>query len=249
MGKYLSAEWYKLVRRKYTYIFLLACLGLLLGIMLLLKSAANPNAKAEDFMVWVTYFLSVGLYLSLAIVDIVFSDQYKFNTLKNEISYGLPRTRTYLGKLVTSILLTGVMGLIMVAFFGLLCVALFPVGEGMAQTLSGLGQTLVYALPQWLAGIALFLLLEFNVASSTVAVALDVLIIAGIPGLLGILSYALPADLVAVLAAIQRWFPSSLLELPNAAKLDMSWSYLVGGVWFFGCTVLGLWLFHKREIN
>lgn len=247
----MRAEGYKLCRRKYTYIFLLACLGLLLGIVLLLKSAANPDAhvKAEGLIAWVTYFLSMGLYLSLAIVDIVFSDQYKFNTLKNEISYGLPRSRIYLGKLVMSILLTGVMGTLMVAFYGLLCVAFFPVGEGMAQTLSALGQALVYALPQYLAGIALFLLLEFNVASSTVATVLDVVIIAGIPGLLGMLSYALPADYVAVLTAIQRWFPSQLLELPNVAALDYGRSLLVGGVWFFGCTALGLWLFHKREIN
>ena len=52
----------------------------------------------------VALILSVGLYATLLTGDIVFSDQYKNNTLKNEVSYGVPRVRIYLGKLIVAIL-------------------------------------------------------------------------------------------------------------------------------------------------
>ena len=48
--------------------------------------------------------LTVGIYLVPAICDIIFSDQYKLNTLKNEMAYGTPRLRVYFGKLLASVI-------------------------------------------------------------------------------------------------------------------------------------------------
>ena len=39
--------------------------------------------------------MPVGLYLVAVGGDAVFSEQYKYNTLKNEVSYGLTRVQVY----------------------------------------------------------------------------------------------------------------------------------------------------------
>ncbi len=105
MRNYLAAECYKTFRRKYFYIALAVCLGLelvLLGGYWLTLSWGNPNVTFSSTAVLVPFLLGMGLYAPLITGDIVFSDQYKNNTLKNEVSYGVPRARIYLGKLLVS---------------------------------------------------------------------------------------------------------------------------------------------------
>ena len=101
MRNYLAAECYKTFHRKYFYIVLAVCLGLelvLLGGCWLTLSWGNPNVTFSSTAVLVPFLLGMGLCAPLITGDIVFSDQYKHNTLKNEVSYGVPRARIYLGK-------------------------------------------------------------------------------------------------------------------------------------------------------
>ena len=101
MGNYLSAECYKAVHRKYIYIFSAAMLGLVAAFMLLLRIEGMSQSGDGMLMVQrvsvsellgiLAMALSAGLYFLMIAADIVFSDQYKYNTLKNEVSYGLPR--------------------------------------------------------------------------------------------------------------------------------------------------------------
>ena len=105
MADYLSAELYKVVHRKYTWI----ALGLFLGCVVLLTAlwwATNSHGgfvPLSGALYTLVMLLSVGLYAPLITTDLVFSEQYKIGTLKNEISYGIPRSRIYLGKLVLEI--------------------------------------------------------------------------------------------------------------------------------------------------
>lgn len=92
MRNYLAAECYKTFRRKYFYIILAVCLGLeavlLWGYWTTWKWG-NSNVDFYSTAIMVPFMLSIGLYATIVTGDIVFSEQYKNNTLKNEVSYGL----------------------------------------------------------------------------------------------------------------------------------------------------------------
>ena len=94
MRNYLAAECYKTFRRKYFYIILAVCLGLeavlLWGYWTTWKWG-NSNVDFYSTAIMVPFMLSIGLYATIVTGDIVFSEQYKNNTLKNEVSYGLSR--------------------------------------------------------------------------------------------------------------------------------------------------------------
>ena len=104
MKHYLTAEWGRAVARPYFRAFLLVLLALAAGLPLLWRFGLGDMFQGSfgDSLSLLTPFFTVGLYLAVVVADEVFSDQYKNDTLKNEVSFGLPRRRIYLGKLVTA---------------------------------------------------------------------------------------------------------------------------------------------------
>ena len=141
MRNYLAAECYKTFRRKYFYIILAVCLGLeavlLWGYWTTWKWG-NSNVDFYSTAIMVPFMLSIGLYATIVTGDIVFSEQYKNNTLKNEVSYGLSRGRIYLGKLLVSTGIAVLAAVVMMGFYLGLCWVLFPHTEldGMAGSSS-----------------------------------------------------------------------------------------------------------------
>ena len=138
MAEYLRAECYKVLRRSYTWIALACLLGgaaALVG----LWCAANYHGGGVELsgaLYTLVMLLSVGLYAPIVTTDIVFSEQYKLGTLKNEVSFGLPRGRIYLGKLCVSILASLAAFVAVVGLYLGLCVLLVPADTtpaGMAQ--------------------------------------------------------------------------------------------------------------------
>lgn len=111
--------------------------------------------------------------------DMVFSEQYKNNTLKNEVSYGLPRARIYLGKLAVAAVLGILMSLAVLVFYEGMCwLTLLPGEPGnAAKALEMVIYCTLAALPQWLGMLGVSIMAYFLVRSSTVAAILIVLIL------------------------------------------------------------------------
>ena len=133
MLDYLRAECYKLLHRSYLWITLLVVGGLELVLVLLWAwlNGDTVNVTASVGFTTVLYLLSMGYYATVITSDIVFSDQYKSNTLKNEVAYGIPRVRIYLGKLFAGCLLSVAACALLLGWYGLLCVLMLP-GDGAA---------------------------------------------------------------------------------------------------------------------
>ena len=234
MRNYLAAECYKTFRRKYFYIILAVCLGLeavlLWGYWTTWKWG-NSNVDFYSTAIMVPFMLSIGLYATIVTGDIVFSEQYKNNTLKNEVSYGLSRGRIYLGKLLVSTGIAVLAAVVMMGFYLGLCWVLFPHTEldGMAWQL--IGYCLAGAFPLWLAAQAMvntcyFLVRGTNIAAFTAAGLLAVL-----PAILqafGILFH--PAFEV-----LRQFMPGVMLE--NLKNMAFQWNY-VGLCWAAGLPLL-----------
>ena len=257
MLDYLRAECYKLLRRSYLWTALLVVGGLELALVLLWAwtNGDMVNVTASVGFTMVLYLLSVGYYATAITSDIVFSDQYKYNTLKNEVAYGIPRARIYLGKLFAGCLLSVGICAVLLGWYALLCALMLP-GDGAAlEALKVLGFALLCAFPVWLGSQALYLLCFFSIRGNTAATILGICIIALLGQVLTFLSLLLsmPAPTLAdCLLAVHRLLLTSPLENFTAAVWDwsrVSWAWLVGAGWCVGTTALGLWRFSRKEIS
>ena len=257
MLDYLRAECYKLLRRSYLWTALLVVGGLELALVLLWAwtNGDMVNVTASVGFTMVLYLLSVGYYATAITSDIVFSDQYKYNTLKNEVAYGIPRARIYLGKLFAGCLLSVGICAVLLGWYALLCALMLPGDGGALEALKVLGFALLCAFPVWLGSQALYLLCFFSIRGNTAATILGICIIALLGQVLTFLSLLLsmPAPTLAdCLLAVHRLLLTSPLENFTAAVWDwsrVSWAWLVGAGWCVGTTALGLWFFQRREIS
>ncbi|MBS1383367.1 MAG: ABC transporter permease [Flavonifractor sp.] len=251
MADYLRAECTKAFRRKYLYIALLVCLAgeslLLLGSWLT-YSWGNTNISFHSTAVMVAAILSFGLYATLITGDIVFSDQYKHNTLKNEVSYGLPRGRIYLGKLLVSMLVALAACVVLIGFYLGGCWLLFPHDGSDGTVWSLLGYCLAGAFPLWLGGQALVMACYFLVRSSTMAAFLSI----GILVVLASVFQTLGLLISPVFECIRHFLPGVMLD--TLASMAFDWPYvglcwIVGAVWCVGSTAVGLAIFRRKEIR
>lgn len=250
MVNYIHGEFYKVLRRKYPYI----CLALLLaGAGLLVWGWAFTNAHGNhvDFAAgggMAVSLLVVGLYATVLVCDMVFSEQYKFSTLKNEVAYGLPRRRIYVGKLLVAAAVGLALALIVLAAYEALCYAVLLPSPDSGGVIGQVLYCLAASIPQWLAVLALCNLLFFLMRSSTVAafVVIGVLLVpSNLFTIMGLLLH--PAFTTAA-----AWTPDAIVinaykYVGDGSYLAVSWA--LGAAWVAVCTLLGLWAMRRKEIH
>lgn len=257
MLDYLRAECYKLLRRSYLWIALLIVCGLELALVLLWAGLNGDvvHMTASVAFTMVLYLLSMGYYATAITTDIVFSEQYKYNTMKNEVAWGLPRTRIYLGKLLAGSLLSAAACVVILAWYALLCALLLPGDGAAAEALRTVGFGLLRAFPVWLGSQALYFLCFFSIRGSTAAAFLGIGILAILGQLLTFLALLTGASapaLADILLGVQKLLLTTPLEGITDAIGDwnrVAWAWAVGMGWCVGATALGLWTFQKKEIS
>lgn len=262
MVKYINAECYKAFHRKYLYIFLAVVLGLAAAFMLLLRVEGLRQTQTAEGMIMIQQVsvselvgilamaLSVGLYFLMIGADIVFSDQYKYNTLKNEVSYGLPRGRIYLGKLASSALVAVTLCALLIGGYLALSWALFPAGEEIGENLQTLGMWVLVALPLWLGGLGLFMLLQFTMKSTAATIAYVMIVGFLGSGFLDLMTVFIPSlqPVADVIRTISLNRPFALLGEQSPESL-MGYAWALGMAWLGVSTAAGLICFRKKEIS
>lgn len=167
MVNYIRAEFYKVFRRRYT-----DHPGGLLALEALMVAGwmfTNSHGNHVDFYTgagMLCVMLALGFYATLLTCDMVFADQYKNGTMKNEVSFGIPRTRIYLGKFLVSLAVSLLFMAVMAAFYlGLCYLALFHDPEADAVAMQMVGYCLLTALPLWVGVLACTCAFRFLIKS------------------------------------------------------------------------------------
>lgn len=262
MVNYIHAECYKVFRRKYPYVFVGIFLVLMAAFMLLLRVEGLSTSMENDTIIVqrisvaellsiLAMLLSSGLYLLLMAADMVFSEQYKYNTLKNEVSFGLPRLRIYFGKLFTSMLAAVVLCAVLVGGYMGIGFLLFPAGENFGDSLHTFGLTLLMALPLWLGGLGFFHMLQFLMKGSTASTIAYIMVIAILgSGFLDLMSILMPSlePVANLVRTISLNTPFSLMSR-QGPEGQIGYAWILGMSWLGISTVIGLVGFHKKEIN
>lgn len=255
MLNYVKAELYKSTRRLYPYLFLAVIMGLealILGFMRFeTLGDVALHINFTDLVNILLPVLSMGLYFTFIVGDIVFSEQYKHSTLKNEISFGIPRTRVYLGKLITEAIVGLVLLALMVGFYLLLSAVLFPKDAESITALKVLGTALLAAVPLYVGALGLIHCCFSHLKSSVVAGVLPAAFLAMTGSVMGTamnLPLGLFSDISRVVYPFLLTTPFSQLSPDiNGAFVLNAWCIGVG--WLVVTTALGIILFRKKEIS
>ena len=102
MLNYLGAECYKLCRKKSLFIGM-AVLLVLESLVFLPMLSGEEVGRGLAYL-FLLMMLPIGLLVAPVFASLTVDDQYRNGTLKNEIIFGIPRSRVYLGKLAAAIL-------------------------------------------------------------------------------------------------------------------------------------------------
>ncbi len=253
MVKYMGGEFYKVTRRKYLYITL-GCMAVLEALLVVLWAWMNgagdgmTHIAAASGFTMVLGMLSMGFFFTILTCDMVFSEQYKHNTLKNEVSFGVSRTRIYLGKLAVEAVVSLALCLVIFVWYGVLCLLLLPGDRSWAEALGSVGFGLLAALPTWMGCLSLVHMLFFLLRGTTAA-SMIVAVLVTTAGQL----FQLLAQLVnrGFLVLYNILFTSPLEGIINRVGdwSTVGWAWAVGAGWFLVTTLVGLAAFQKKEIN
>ena len=249
MLNYIRAELWKLRRRKYLWVLLAVMLGLegLFAVM------SAWHRDFSDLVELGAATMLLGLYLSIFLADMVFSDQYKIGTLKNEISFGLPRRRIYLGKLCAA-LVTGLASCALLLGFYLGAAWLASGGAGdpaaIRASLALLGWVVLAALPLWVGMLGLCVAVFFLVKSELAAAAALFFSLNVVPTVLGLASMIRGNPFSRLLELLVSLMPvtpfSQLLVSQTAGFMLRNWAIGLG--WLALSGAAGLGVFRRRQI-
>ena len=199
----------------------------------------------------------IGFCMCLLTGDMVFAGQYKNSTLKNEVSFGLSRTRIYLGKLIVQTLLSLVYLAVMMAFFIGLCAVCLPM-EGPAGFYSSgdaliiVGYFLAAGIPLWIGGQAAMCMCLFLVNGEMTSSFLYVGIVFVLDTFLSVTGLLVQGGLGNLLVKVSGYFPRPMLDIAKTVVGDpvyLGQAWLVGAFWVAACTAIGLYGFHRKEIK
>lgn len=256
MLNYVAAEFYKLRFKKSLYVGT--------ALLLLLESLiVSPGFWVDEvgslldaYLNFLEVAVSIGVFIAPVFAIAVFDDQHGKGTLKNEIVYGIPRSRIYLGKLLAGMLAGTVCALAVVGWYLLLSL-LAAGGTVESELWPGLVKALVTDWLVWLAALSFtfFLLMTLKGAAGAIACAymatffgLPTALVGGAedsgPAWLQVVcrlfyTYPLGGELLIGEEQLPAWAPAS----------PLLYALLVSALWVGGTTALGLILFQRREIK
>lgn len=254
MLNYLSAELWRMARRR------AVCAGwglyLLLTFLTGLTFRGNP---ALECILAFQNFMVMGLYVAMPLAGWAGGGLDRAGGLTNEVSFGLPRARIYLGKLSAALLAGTVLFLLTTAAFFLGALSPSAVlglsGEDRALAGMELLVSMLHSLPRYVGAVSLAYFLLFTIYPAGVGtvlyylyIVLGELTLASIRvmgmGLVGNMLNHL-AEAVRPFLLTNAYFVYSYGNVPPT--LGNSW--LTGALWLGVTTVPGLLLLWRREIR
>lgn len=259
MLNYISAELYKLRRKKSLYIGMAVLLALE-SLLFVPAFWIDDIPLMDTLVVFLDSVLPVGLFLAPVFAVLAFDNQYGHATLKNEVVIGIPKSRIYLGKLLTGMLVGTLAAAVAIGWY-LLLLTLTAGAPMEARLWEQFLINIVSAWLTWLAALAFAMFLLFSLRSGTGAMIVAYLVaFVGVPlGIIGAgegpaLWVRLSVNLFYSAPYRRFWFWfGEMLRVPGwEPSLDWSplgYALVVCALWVGIFTALGLLLFHRREIK
>lgn len=254
MLNYLSAELWRMTRRR------AACTGWGIYLCLVFLSGLTLRGNSPwECVLTFRNFMLLGLYVAMPLAGWAGGGLDRAGGLTNEVSFGLPRTRIYLGKLSAALLAGTALFLLTTAAFFLGALSPKAVldagGEDRALAGFALLYAMLHSLPRYVGAVSLAYFLVFTLrpaGAGTILyylyITIGELTLAAVRVMgMGVVGNMLNhlAEAVRPFLLTNAYFVYSYGNVPPT--LGNSW--LTGALWLGVTTGLGLLLFRRREIR
>lgn len=165
MLNYIKAEIYRNLKRMYFWNFTLLTSAIVLFFITIGKIFTSGNLSM--LLELGIEMLGVPVFFVLMIIDMVSGEEIKNLTLKNSISFGIPRSKIVLSKIIVTVILSFIAAIIILSVFLGSGVILFGT-EGVTSTLTkDFTLRLLSAIPLWIGAISVGTFLAFIFSNYT----------------------------------------------------------------------------------
>lgn len=257
MLNYIKSECYRIIHGKEFYFFTFILAGLTLAMNLVLYLF---NSSVSDFPYGIVRYSLNMLTDSMGalficgslLVTFLFSDEYKNGTLKNTVSYGVPRSVVFIGKCVVSTMFALISMLVILLVYISSAFILLP-GQ-VALPLQQMQRGILVNMPMAVASIILAVGLLCIAKKDTLAALVWAAIMIGIPTVCFYLGLKLE-----IANKIAEWMPWNYLKYQVTADMgtyDCLWNtgegvakcMISGGIGILVFLIIGIVGFRKKEI-
>lgn len=166
MINYIRAELYRNFNRLYFWVFTGVLSSLALFINILSASNNAPGINLSMLLDSTLYVLVVPVFLVAMIVDMVTSEENKNQTLRNVITFGVPRYKIILSKVIVSVILAFISAFIILGLLYGSAAVLFGIDEGVKTVLPAVTVRLLTAVPLWIGSISIGTFLAVTINNS-----------------------------------------------------------------------------------
>ncbi|SHD75679.1 ABC transporter permease [Schnuerera ultunensis] len=156
MINYIKAELYRNLNRPYywNFVILISIAGLLLNIITKITAVSDQMSLVEVMTIGIQV-INVPIFLVIMMIDMVTSEENKNLTLKNVVSFGIPRNKIIISKIIATAILSIVAALIILTIFLGSGTILFGLGEDFSMDiLRDFSLRILAAIPLWISGIS-----------------------------------------------------------------------------------------------
>jgi ABC-2 type transport system permease protein len=188
MLNYIRAELYRNLNRAYFWVYSGSIAALVLLLNILFRASYTANVNFIEIFQIITGMLTVPVFLIAPIIDITTAEEQKNLTLKNVISFGVPRSKIGLSKVITGVILSFMTALmILTAFLG--SGALFwGIDSNSLPILKETLARILAALPLWMGAVSLGTFLAIFINNNITSAIIYAFLFTGLPGIVQLLS-------------------------------------------------------------
>lgn len=248
MLNYIKAELYRNFNRAQFWVYsgVIAALALMLNILL----AASNSAKIDlNFLFeMITQMLFLPIFLVATFIDITTGEEQKNLTLKNAVSFGVPRSKIALSKVIVTVTLSFIAAImIFTVFFGS-GTLLFGIKEGTLPAIGDAALRILTSVPLWIGAISIGTFIAVFLNNNTAAAFVYAGVFTLISPTIKLLTL-LVSDKFSYVSKILITSQFSILKQPNLGSSTLIKIAGLGFVYTVLFTVLSMLYIKKKEIR
>lgn len=248
MFNYIRAELYRNFNRMYFWVFTGIMAVLALAVNILAKSNGIPGVSLSMMLGTSLYVLVMPVYLVAIFTDMVTAEENKNQTLRNAITFGIPRYKLILSKLIVSVILAFISALITLGLLYGSAAALFGIDKGAGAVFSEVLLRLLTAIPLWIGAISMGTFLGIAINNNTIFGFTYPGIFLLTSKIIKLLSYVVSYKII----KLNDYLITTRLMALGAEKIsskDLWTSALIGLCYTVIFTMINILYFNKKEVK
>lgn len=258
MMNLIYSELYKVMRRKSGKIVFLVLAFLAFFYNFYLREYVDYSSLASYYGVdinrtwefWVQTLTTIGLFITLFIVQLVHANEPKVGTLKNTVAFGLDRKKVYLSRLITELLLMLLAEVVLLPLLYVSNIIAFGMPIEIVNKIIWMNMFCLTFL--WMACLSLAHFLAMVCNSNSLGIVIYFSYFLFIDKIIGVVrEYLIDGFLFDKLAEMEVMSVLSQLggfhTMINRDTMILS---VKSGLFYMGIfTVVGVWLYQKKELK